>query len=109
MDSVGVAVAQARTGWDAWSPEQAATARQRYDFHQMRLRREAQENQDRLAAQARAKLADLPAHSLITDPALLERKRALIEAALAAAALRSRSVPPLHEDEAHRPDTPGQA
>jgi electron transport complex protein RnfB len=109
MDPVVAPVAQARTGWDAWSPEQAATARQRYDFHQMRLRREAQESQDRLAAQARAKLADLPAHSLITDPALLERKRALIEAALAAAALRSRSVPPLHEDEAHRPDTPGQA
>jgi electron transport complex protein RnfB len=109
MDPVGETEAQLRTGWNAWSAQQAATARQRYDFHQMRLRREAQENQDRLAAQARAKLADLPAHSLITDPTLLERKRALIEAALAAAARRSRHVHPVHEDEAHRPDTPSQA
>ncbi|MEK9952720.1 MAG: electron transport complex subunit RsxB, partial [Curvibacter sp.] len=26
-----------RTGWAAWSPQQADTARQRYDFHRLRL------------------------------------------------------------------------
>jgi electron transport complex protein RnfB len=88
MDPVDPPSAPPRTGWAAWTPEQAATARKRYAFHQMRLQREAQENQERLAAKARAKLADLSAHSQITDPALLDRKRALIEAALAAAAAR---------------------
>lgn len=104
MDPVGEPAAQVRTGWDAWSPEQAATARQRYDFHQMRLQREAQENDERLAAKARAKLADLPAHSLLTDPAVLERKRALIEAALAAAAQRAQAMRPPRSDEPPHPD-----
>lgn len=74
-----------RTGWAAWSQSQADTARQRYAFHQIRLQREPQENAARLEAKARAKLADLPAHSQHTDPAVLERKRAVIEAALARA------------------------
>ncbi|MDF3822449.1 hypothetical protein P3G55_21290, partial [Leptospira sp. 96542] len=106
---VDTSSAQARTGWAAWTAEQAATARQRYDFHQIRQRREARENDERLAAKARAKLADLPAHSLLTDPALLERKRALIEAALAAAALRANAKAAPREDETPPRDTPGRA
>ena len=43
------------------------------------------ENDERLAAKAQAKLADLQNQSLITDPQLLERKRAVIEAAIARA------------------------
>ncbi|EYC51614.1 ferredoxin [Hylemonella gracilis str. Niagara R] len=105
MDPVGMADGvPPPTGWAAWTPQQADTARQRYAFHQMRLRREAQENQERLAAQARAKLADLPAHSLLTDPAVLERKRALIEATLAAAAQRAQSAQPPSEDAQRHPD-----
>lgn len=113
MDPVGEAEAQPRTGWAAWTPEQAATARQRYDFHQMRLQREARENDERLATKARAKLADLPAHSLLTDPAVLERKRALIEAALAAATRRAQAQAQTtraqREDEPLPPDAPPQA
>lgn len=71
-----------RTGWTAWSQPQADTARQRYAFHVMRLRREERENDARLEEKARAKLADLPAHSLHTDPTVLDRKRTIIEAAL---------------------------
>jgi electron transport complex protein RnfB len=77
-----------RTGWAAWSPAQASTARQRYEFHVMRVRREQQENEARLEEKAKAKLADLPAHSLHTDPAVLDKKRAVIEAALARARAR---------------------
>ncbi len=77
-----------RTGWSAWSPAQADTARQRYEFHLMRLQREEQENEARLEEKAKAKLADLPAHSLHTDPAVLDKKRAVIEAALARARTR---------------------
>lgn len=77
-----------RTGWAAWSAQQADTARQRYDFHVLRLQRDAAENALRLEAKAQAKLADLPAHSQHTDPAVLDRKRAVIEAALARARAR---------------------
>jgi electron transport complex protein RnfB len=74
-----------RTGWQAWSPEQAQTARTRYAFHRERTAREVLENDARLEAKARAKLADLPAHSQHTDPVILDKKRAVIEAALARA------------------------
>jgi len=77
-----------RTGWAAWSQSQADTARQRYAFHVLRLQREQQENELRLEEKARAKLADLPAHSQHTDPAVLDQKRAIIEAAMARARAR---------------------
>jgi electron transport complex protein RnfB len=82
------AISGERTGWAAWSQPQAEAARQRHAFHVLRLRREKQENDQRLEEKALAKLADLPAHSLHTDPALLEKKRAVIEAALARARAR---------------------
>ncbi|MEQ1657923.1 MAG: electron transport complex subunit RsxB [Hylemonella sp.] len=82
-----------RTGWAAWSQPQADTARQRYAFHVLRLQREQQENELRLEEKARAKLADLPAHSQHTDPAVLDQKRAVIEAALARARARRAGSP----------------
>lgn len=77
-----------RTGWAAWSPQQADTARRRYDFHVLRLQRDEAEHALRLEAKAQAKLADLPAHSQHTDPAALDKKRAVIEAALERARAR---------------------
>jgi Na+-translocating ferredoxin:NAD+ oxidoreductase subunit B len=77
-----------RTGWQAWSPAQAEEARARYRATQQRRARAQREHDDRLAAKASAKLADLPAHSRHTDPATLDRKRAVIEAALARARAR---------------------
>ncbi len=77
-----------RTGWAAWSTAQARRARERYAFRAVRLEQAARDNDARLAAKAEAKLADLPAHSQHTDPAMLERKRAVIEAALARARAR---------------------
>ena len=73
------------TGWAAWSPALAATARERYAFHSSRRTLEAAENALRLEEKARTKLADLPAHSQHTDTATLDKKRAVIEAALARA------------------------
>lgn len=83
-----VPVTGTRTGWDAWSPEQAAAARERYAFHRFRLERDRRENDERLAAKAQAKLADLEQHSRLTDPEMLAKKRAVIEAALARARAR---------------------
>jgi Na+-translocating ferredoxin:NAD+ oxidoreductase subunit B len=74
-----------RSGWAAWTQAQAQQARQRYDQRTARLAREQQEHEARLEAKARMKLADLSAHSLHTDPAVLDKKRAVIEAALARA------------------------
>jgi electron transport complex protein RnfB len=70
------------SGWAAWSPAQADEARHRYAAHRDRTERDRRENDERLAAKAAAKLADLASASTITDPAALERKRAVIEAAL---------------------------
>jgi electron transport complex protein RnfB len=77
------------TGWDAWSPALATRARVRYDARQAREERFERENAVRLAAKAEAKLADLASHTRHTDPATIERKRAVIEAALARARERS--------------------
>lgn len=77
-----------RTGWMAWSSAQADQARQRYQWHQLRTARDAQEHAERQHAKAQHKLADLAAHSKHTDPEVLDRKRAVIEAALARARAR---------------------
>lgn len=76
------------TGWAAWSQSQADEARHRYEFSSDRRFREKGENDKRLEKQAHTKLVDLPAHSQITDPDALVRKRAAIEAALARARTR---------------------
>lgn len=86
VDCISLQVdAPERTGWQAWSPQQAETARERYQFHQQRLEREAQENDARLAAKAREKLAHLAELTKPADTQELDRKRAVIEAALARA------------------------
>ena len=71
-----------RTGWDAWTPAQAAQARERYDFHQWRTERDAAEHAERLAAKARDALADIAGTSQLTDPDDLQAKRGVIQAAL---------------------------
>jgi electron transport complex protein RnfB len=85
VDCIALVDVGPQTGWDAWSPAQADEARQRYDFHGLRVERDKRENDERLARKAQAKLDDLQGASAITDPAALERKRAVIEAALARA------------------------
>ena len=85
VDCISMPEVTTATGWAAWSQPQADEARGRYAFRQFRRHREAVENDARLIAKAEAKLADLPAASVISDPAQLDRKRAVIEAALARA------------------------
>ncbi len=94
VDCISLAVVSGeRTGWQAWSPELAQQGRERYAARQARLAREEKAREARLEAKAREKLADLAAHSHVTDEAQLERKRAVIEAALARARAR-RAQPP---------------
>ena len=69
-----------RSGWDAWTPQQADSARARYAFHGFRVEREATEHGARLAANAQTQRA-----AAADD---LQAKRAVIEAALARAKQR---------------------
>ncbi|BDU52755.1 electron transport complex subunit RsxB [Limnohabitans sp. INBF002] len=77
------------SGWASWPQELADLARQRYDTRLARLKREAVEHDERLQAKAVKKLADLHAHTKGTEHAPeVDRKRAIIEAALAKAKAR---------------------
>ncbi len=77
------------SGWASWPQELAVLARQRYDARSIRLRREAIEHDARLQAEAIEKLSDLPTHTKGTEHAPeVDRKRAVIEAALAKAKAR---------------------
>ena len=77
------------TGWAAWSPAQADLARTRYTAAQTRRADTTSAHQVRKAAEAQDKLANLAAHSRITDPDELARKKAFIEAAMARARQRT--------------------
>ena len=77
-----------RTGWEAWSQADADTARKRYEFHSEKSSRDAGNQALRLEKKAEMKLADLASHSLHTDPVVLDKKRQIIEAALARARAR---------------------
>lgn len=76
------------TGWAAWPQPMADQARDRYAFSLRRRERAEAEQQHKLQAKAEAKLADLPGHSRLTDPTELDKKRAVIEAALARARVK---------------------
>jgi Na+-translocating ferredoxin:NAD+ oxidoreductase subunit B len=83
----------AASGWAAWSPAQANESRRRYEAHRTRGERDARENDERLAAKATGKLTDLENASAITDPVALDRKRAVVEAALMRARARAPKPP----------------
>lgn len=72
------------TGWDAWSQLDADDARARHDLRTQRLRREAEENDARLAAKAVSKMQELKQEVPATtaEAAEKERKRAIIAAAM---------------------------
>ena len=80
------------TGWDAWSQPQADLARERYNLRARRTASEQQRHADAQAALAQSKLANLAEHSRITDPKILEQKKAIIEAAMSRA--REKRNPP---------------
>lgn len=80
-----------RTGWQAWSPAQAAEALQRYEARKSRLERETEQHRTRLESTAAAKLADLPGQADGAEGAEAAHKRAVIEAALAQARAQKRS------------------
>jgi electron transport complex protein RnfB len=87
---VMIPVTNEKTGWAAWSQDQADAARERHDFRSFRLEREQNENDARLAAKAQAKLQAVEAEINLTPEAKLEqeRKKAIIAAAIERARLK---------------------
>ena len=85
-------VDETKSGWQAWTVGQAEQAQHRYERRRTRLARESLEHQQQMEDKARTKLSDLAAHSLHKDPAVLDAKRRVIEAALERARLK-RSQP----------------
>lgn len=89
-----VDVTPGRTGWDAWSQQQADAARARHAARRVRLQREAEENDARLAAKAAAKLREIETQSA-ADPdeqAEQQRKKAIIAAAIERARLKKEEM-----------------
>ena len=91
------------TGWDAWSQHQADAARERHDFHLLRLKREKEENDARLAAKAATKLKAVMQEAAGTPEQQAEqaRKKAIIEAAIERARIKKEQL------EAQRKQQPG--
>jgi Na+-translocating ferredoxin:NAD+ oxidoreductase subunit B len=89
-----VDVTPGKTGWDAWSQEEADAARTRHDFHLFRVRRDKEENDVRLAAKAAAKLKAVAteAASSPEERAAQERKKAIIQAAMERARLKKEQM-----------------
>ena len=94
-----------RSGWAAWSQGQAEQARVRYLFHDQKAQQHRAEQDKRLEEKARLKLSDLATHSQHTYPAVLDQKRAVIEAALARARERQAATLPV----ASPPRRPGDS
>ena len=87
-----VSVTESRTGWDAWTAEQADLSRARYHRREDRLEREERDNNLRLSKKAEAKLKALNettgnASQSVEQAKEIERKRAIIAAAIERAKL----------------------
>jgi electron transport complex protein RnfB len=87
-----VSVTESRTGWDAWTTEQATLSQARYHAREDRLEREERDNNLRLSKKAEAKLKALnetngTASQSVEQVQETERKRAIIAAAIERAKL----------------------
>jgi len=85
-----------RTGWAAWSQDQADDAHRRYAARGLRLVREREENDERLAAKAAAKLAALQAETAASaaEQEAQARKKAIIAAAIERARQKQAATAP---------------
>ena len=90
MDCIALEEASAgATGWAAWSPAQADTARVRFAGRQARLARDAREDDARLDAIAQVPVPTGETRAEATD----DPKRAAVAAALARARTRAKARP----------------
>ena len=102
-----IPVTGAHTGWAAWSQEQADAAQARYQSRKLRLVREREENDARLAAKAAAKLEALQAEAAASEAeqAAQARKKAIIQAAIERARQKAAAVQPRNTDDKQNNDS----
>lgn len=83
-----------QTGWNAWSTDDAKLAQKRYLSRQDRLVREESDNDQRLKRKAEKKLKALDVESAIDNDQKIEieRKRAIIAAAMARAQAKQKEA-----------------
>ena len=88
-----IPVTEHKTGWQAWSADQAEAARQRFHQRELRLRVEKEEQDARLAAKAATKLKEVNDETAVSTEELAEknRKRAIIQAAIERARLQKKA------------------
>ncbi len=79
------------TGWAAWSQSQADQAKFRYELKSKRPIRFGVEKQKQVEDALVTASNDIGAHSCITDPVEMQKKRAVVEAALARARARKQT------------------
>lgn len=77
-----------KTAWGTWSQSQADQALRHYTQRQHRLQHETLHKNQTKAQVLAHKLEDLAQHSKITDPALLEQKKSVVQQALEKARAR---------------------
>jgi Na+-translocating ferredoxin:NAD+ oxidoreductase subunit B len=82
------------TGWAAWSQPQANMARSRYEFRSYRRTLSETQRQKMHIDKPSEALEELPGQSRIEKPEVLEKKRVIVEAALARAKLKAGTQPP---------------
>jgi Na+-translocating ferredoxin:NAD+ oxidoreductase subunit B len=76
------------TGWAAWSQELADESLKRYAKRQQRLHRAAKAQTQTHVKVLENKLHNLPGHSNITDPLILDQKKSMVQQALEKAKAR---------------------
>ncbi|MGI4846728.1 MAG: electron transport complex subunit RsxB [Janthinobacterium lividum] len=101
-----VPVTPGRTGWDAWSQDQADQARRNYRSREIRLQRDRQENEERLAAKAAAKMVEVETEIAGSPQAAQEQARK--KAILGAAIERARVQAAARQAEQAQPAQPAQ-
>jgi electron transport complex protein RnfB len=82
------------TGWAAWSADAANQALNRYTIRSERVSKYDDNSIILNIKKAEKKLVNLSEHSQHTDPVVLDKKRAVIEAALAKARAKKTSAKP---------------
>ncbi len=86
VDCIEIEIATpGKMGWAAWSQQAADHSLKRYEFHSFSRSFRKDEAAKSQVNALQEKLADLPSHSRITDPDVLEKKRSVIASALARA------------------------
>jgi len=91
VDCIGMEnVSAGRTGWQAWSPGQAAEALSRYESRRARLARQSAESLAHVNPDAAA--TDLPLADHETNSPHAQRKRSVIEAVVARARTRNKGA-----------------